>query len=228
MSAMGGGRAQEPPFVPPTLVDVEVERLYPTPFVVVSLDGTATMNDRLRDIILHRATADPGVKLSNNGGWQSTDDFADWSGAAGAYLLDLAVKVADSMTALQTEMGLQGGGPTWKINAWANVNGLGDANRAHHHPAAFWSGAYWVAAGDAEGDECVGGEFEMHDPRGILPAFYAPRLRYALPGFLSAGGEDFFKPRTGTMVLFPSWLVPAVRPYTGSSQRISIAFNLSV
>jgi uncharacterized protein (TIGR02466 family) len=223
----GDDRA-EPPFDLAAITDVEVQNRYPTPFLVVSLDRTSSLNVRLRETILGRAAWDPGVKLSNSGGWQSTPDFADWSGAAGAHLLDLAVKVADAATGRDTEQGLQLGGPTWKVNAWANVNGPGHGNHAHHHPAAFWSGVYWVDAGGGETDEPVGGEFEMHDPRGVLPAFYAPRLRYALPGCLSAGGQDFFKPRTGTMVLFPAWLVHAVRAYVGSSLRISVAFNLCV
>jgi hypothetical protein len=75
--------------------------------------------------------------------------------------------------------------------------------------------------------ESVGGEFEMQDPRGILPAFHAPRLRYAVPGCLSAGLSDFLVPRSGTLVLFPSWLVHAVRPYRGTGRRVSVAFNLA-
>ena len=214
-------------FDPPVLTGVEVQNRYPTPFLVASLDQTSSLNDRLRETILARAASHPGVSLSNHGGWQSTPDFAAWSGAAGAHLLDLAIQVADSATALETEAGLERGGPAWNVNAWANVNGPGHGNHPHHHPAAFWSGVYWVDAGGDEADDPVGGEFEMHDPRGILPAFYAPRLRYALPGYLSAGGQDFFKPRTGVMVIFPAWLVHAVRPYTGPSRRISVAFNLS-
>jgi hypothetical protein len=30
------------------------------------------------------------------------------------------------------------------------------------------------------------------------------------------------------MILFPSWLQHAVRPYQGHAQRISIAFNLGI
>ena len=82
--------------------------------------------------------------------------------------------------------------------------------------------------GEAADGAPLGGEFEMQDPRGVLPAFYAPRLKYWIPGCLSAGGQDFFEPRTGTLALFPAWLVHAVRPYGGAGQRISIAFNLSV
>ena len=215
----------EAAFEAPKITGVEVQRRYPTPFLVVSLDNTASLNARLRETILQRAASGEGVKLSNDGGWQSTADFADWSGAPGAHLLDTAVQVANSATGLQTPTGLEVGGPAWKINAWANVNGPGHANNAHHHPAAFWSGVYWV---DMGGDETCGGEFEMQDPRGVLPSFYAPQLRYTLPGCLSAGGQDFFTPQAGMLVLFPAWLVHAVRPYTGSALRISVAFNLSV
>lgn len=68
----------------------------------------------------------------------------------------------------------------------------------------------------------------MTDPRGILPSFYAPNVKYAVPGCLSAGWTDFFTPKSGTLVLMPSWLVHSVRRYRGGGTRISIAFNLSV
>ena len=211
-----------------TLGAVDIQRRFATPFLVTAIGNAETMNAELRRVILARAATDPGVKRSNNGGWQSDDAFADWSGSAGETLLAIARGVANTVTALQTDDGLRQGGPDWKANAWANVNRAGDGNYAHHHPAAFWSGVYWVDVGAGKDGETAGGEFEMHDPRGILPSFYAPRLRYAIPGCLSAGGQDFFTPSSGVMVLFPAWLVHAVRPYTGDGVRISVAFNLSV
>ena len=54
------------------------------------------------------------------------------------------------------------------------------------------------------------------------------RIPELAPGGLTAGREDFFTPRAGVLVMFPSWLVHAVRPYVGTRTRISIAFNLSV
>jgi len=199
---------------------------FATPFVVAPLNAPEPLNAALRDVILDRAASHPSTQVSNHGGWQSDTAFAEWSGPAGKALLAIACKLADSLTAVQTPEGLVAGAPAWQVNAWANLNRAGDSNRAHHHPAAFWSGVYWVDVGP-EGDSS-GGEFEMHDPRGVLPAFYAPRLRYALAGCLSAGGQDFFTPTAGVLALFPSWLVHAVRPYTGPGERISIAFNLSV
>jgi len=206
----------------------ELQNRFATPFIVAPINDAETLNAELRQAVLAQAARHPGVARSNRGGWQSDADFADWSGPAGQALLTAARGLADSFTAVDLPEGPRAGGPKWQVNAWANLNGAGHGNHAHHHPAAFWSGVYWVDAGDgAEGEPC-GGEFEMHDPRGVLPAFYAPRLRYWVPGCLSAGGQDFFQPRTGVMALFPAWLVHAVRPYTGAGQRISIAFNLSV
>jgi uncharacterized protein (TIGR02466 family) len=207
--------------------DFQIRTLFPTPFVIAPVHGHAALDGALKTIILARAATTPGVRLSNAGGWQSTDDVADWGGLPMRLLLEAARRMADSLTAVQTPAGLQAGGPQWRMNAWANVNGPGDFNHMHHHPGAYWSGVYWVDAGEGEGLD-VGGELELHDPRGVLPAFYAPQLRTAVRDCLSAGGQDFFEPRTGTLVMFPAWLSHAVRPYRGLRQRISVAFNLSV
>jgi hypothetical protein len=41
------------------------------------------------------------------------------------------------------------------------------------------------------------------------------------------GASEVVRPVPGTLVLFPSWLSHAVRPYTGDAVRISIALNLT-
>jgi len=212
--------------------EFQIRGLFPTPFVVAPIHDHEAIDGPLRTIILARAATTPGVALSNRGGWQSTDDVAVWGGRPARLLLDAARRLADGLTAVMTPEGLVAGAPAWKINAWANVNRRGDFNHSHHHPAAFWSGIYWVDAGDGPPDDAdaepAGGELELSDPRGVLPAFYAPSLRMAVKDCLSAGGQDFFAPTSGTMVLFPSWLSHAVRPYLAHRERISVAFNLSV
>lgn len=206
----------------------ERRQLFATPFLVAPVNEAADINPHLSRIILAHAARSAGVARSNAGGWQSEADFADWGGWAAEALLTAAQSLASLVTAVETDGGVVPGGPPWQVNAWANINGPGHSNRPHHHPAAFWSGVYWVDDGSDDDGAGVGGEFEMQDPRGILPAFYAPRLRYAVPGGLTAGREDFFTPRSGVLVMFPSWLVHGVRPYTGGRTRISVAFNLSV
>jgi uncharacterized protein (TIGR02466 family) len=202
----------------------EVRSLFPTPVVYAPLAEPDALNAGLRQVVVDRAATDPGVSRSNAGGWQSSDDFADWSGEPGRLLLDLARRLGDAVTGVMQDGQLQLGGPAWKVNAWANVNRASHANRVHHHPGAYWSGVYWVSL-DADDQ---GGLFEAHDPRGVLPSLYAPQLRYALPGCLSAGGTDYITPKPGVMVLFPAWLQHAVLPHTSGEPRISVAFNLCV
>ena len=211
-----------------------VRQLFPTPLIVAPINEAASLNAVLRPTILARAEAAQGVVRSNRGGWQSATGFETWCGEPGRDLLALGRDLASGLTGIQGPDGVGAHRPEWKMNAWANVNAAGDGNAAHHHPAAFWSGVYWVDAGEPEaapdgGDaSSSGGEFEVIDPRGVLPGFYAPDLRVTLAGCLSAGGSDFVTPRTGVMILFPSWLVHSVRPYAGGRPRISVAFNLSV
>jgi hypothetical protein len=57
---------------------------------------------------------------------------------------------------------------------------------------------------------------------------YAPLLAFAMPGGQSAGASELIFPKSGQLVLFPSWLAHAVRPYEGGRERISIAFNFSL
>jgi CheY-like chemotaxis protein len=83
---------------------------------------------------------------------------------------------------------------------------------------------YYVSMDESAG----GGELELADPRGALPALYAPQLSFGLPGCLSAGGSDFIAPSPGVLLLFPAWLQHAVRPHASDQPQISVAFNLCV
>jgi uncharacterized protein (TIGR02466 family) len=49
-----------------------------------------------------------------------------------------------------------------------------------------------------------------------------------MSGSPSAGATERVTPEAGKMVIFPAWLMHGVRPYRGTAERISIAFNLAV
>jgi uncharacterized protein (TIGR02466 family) len=49
-----------------------------------------------------------------------------------------------------------------------------------------------------------------------------------MSGGSSAGATEKVQPKSGRMVLFPAWMMHQVRPYRGTAQRISIAFNLTL
>ena len=206
-------------------VEFAVKGLFATPVAAVEVPNADALNRDLGQLILQRRRETPSVQASNAGGWHSDRDILDWGGPAAAAILDVAKGVATQMTADRKGNPIK---PVWTVQAWANVNGPGDGNICHYHPGSFWSGTYYVADGGCSDYPELGGECEMLDPRGPGPGMYAPALKFAGEDGLSAGSGETLRPRSGLMVLFPSWLFHQVRPYRGTGLRISIAFNLGV
>lgn len=206
-------------------LDIAVRGLFATPVAAVELPGAAARNAALSEVILRRRDAAASIEASNEGGWHSDRDIAEWGGRPVAELLEVARGVANRLTADR-----QGGrvSPPWLVEAWANVNGPGAGNVSHYHPGSFWSGTYYVDDGGCAADPALGGEFEMFDPRGALPGMYAPALRFAGDDGASAGAGETIRPRPGLLLLFPSWLMHQVKPYRGDRLRVSIAFNLGL
>ncbi len=206
-------------------LEIAVRGLFATPVAAIALPDAEARNARLRQLILTRREQFPSIHSSNAGGWHSARDLADWGGADVAEILALAQSAATQLTADRFGKPVR---PDWVTQAWANVNGPGDANIAHYHAGSFWSGTYYVADGGCAADPSLGGAFEMIDPRGAAPAMYAPTLRFASEDGQSAGSGETILPKPGLLFLFPSWLYHQVRPYRGTELRISIAFNLGV
>ena len=209
----------------PKELKADILKLFSTPLVMAELPEAEEVNAALSQIILDRAAGDPGTQHSNLGGWQSSWDMESWGGPSLKRVLRAARSLANSVTVTRD------GEPAsvkWKMNCWANINRSGAANEFHTHPGAFWSGCYYVDDGGIGEDPSLGGAFEVQDPRGVAPAMYAPSLTFAGPGGKSLGASYALQPHSGMILLFPSWLQHAVRPYRGPHMRISIAFNLSV
>ena len=209
----------------------EIVPLFPTPLILYDVPDAPALNVDLRRVIERRESTHPSTQKSNLGGWQSSWDMDRWGGPAAVRLLAVARNVANRMT---TDIeGSAGKGPypghfavTWIGNMWANVNRSGHANEFHSHPGSYWSGVYYVDDGGIAADPSLGGELEFLDPRGPVALMNAPHLR--MSGSPSAGATERVQPPAGRMVIFPAWLMHAVRPYRGTAERISIAFNLAV
>lgn len=206
----------------------EIRHLFATPLVQIDLGDQVALLAGLRALILAHAAADPGVRHSNRGGWQSRDDFFDWAGIPGQGLYAVIEEAVGNITMVCGPNGLERQRLAWKVNAWANINGPGNGNDMHCHPGAYWSGCFYVDDGGIAGQDGRGGAIEFYDPRGPLPMAYNPLVKMAIKGCVTAGlGERVF-PRSGQLLIFPSWLLHAVQPYEGDGRRISVAFNLSL
>jgi uncharacterized protein (TIGR02466 family) len=206
-------------------VEIHVQGLFATPVAAIMLPGFEERNAVLTEIVLRRRETYPTLDASNNGGWHSTRDFAEWGGRHGR---DLIARARSAVTQLTRDREGNPVKPNWIVEAWANVNQAHSSNACHYHPGAFWSASYYVADGGCLDNPELGGEFEMMDPRGAAPMMHAPMLKFAGEGGLSAGSAETIRPRPGLLFIFPSFMLHGVRPYRGNSLRISVAINFGV
>lgn len=203
---------------------VQVNGLFPTPVLVTKLPDSESLNGALQTIILDHEKSHPSTQHSNLGGWQSDTEFLTWGGPAAQTLLGHARALADRLTAGRDGQPVK---VDWHLNAWANVNREGNGNEFHTHAGCFWSAVYYVADGGIGEDPTLGGALEFADPRGVAPAMHAPLLAYNFPGGHSGGASEAISPQAGMLVIFPSYVSHAVKPYLGKDIRISIAINFS-
>ena len=198
------------PEVPPR---GQLTALFATPAIFYELDEAAELNRQLQAAILAEQGRQPGMSLSNRGGWQSRHDFQEWSGEAGDLLVQAAIELASQYTTTTAPAGLR-----WVVDCWANVSGDGAFNMPHVHGGTYWSCVYYVSVGKGEGGQLV-----LHDPRMPGLRMHAPDYR-----FKNLGSEvtASIKPKPGLMVLFPGWLSHHVEPWHGTGERISVAMNI--
>ena len=208
----------------PPKQEVHVNGLFQTPVLTTVLPDSATLCAALEKVILAREKSTPSTQHSNLGGWQSDTELLSWGGSAATTLVGQARALADRLTADRHGRAVK---VDWHINAWANVNRLHHGNEYHTHAGCFWSAVYYVADGGIADDPALGGQLEFADPRGVGPAMHAPLLAFSFPGGQSLGASESITPRSGMMVIFPSFLSHGVRPYLGKGVRISIAINFS-
>ncbi len=199
---------------------------------------SAALNAELRRLVLGRMATTPGLKKSNCGGWQSERDLQLWQDPAIDTLLErmramLRTVIAETVPGAGEDI-LDG----WDIEAWANVNQLGDTVAAHDHSGGvnMWAAIYYVDTGET-GDAPGSGYTRYMDMSGT------PRpVRGDAPVAIRATGADRqencagpqhtgdydlqLRPEAGKMVVFPATLPHYVTAYTGTDKRITIALNL--
>jgi uncharacterized protein (TIGR02466 family) len=203
----------------------ETRHLFPTPFVLDRLQSAEGIRLLREAILAEQARDAAGVNISNIGGWHSNTQMLEWGGEAARALAYKAMTMADEAT-------VDAGSPqasrySWIPEMWANVSGAGNANQYHMHPGSFWSAVAYIDDGyEGATDAGLGGELQLMDPRMPMVRMTAPDLRLKDAQGQPQNNEPMIRPQTGLIVMFPSWLQHAVRPFHGIGTRISIAINL--
>ena len=102
-----------------------------------------------------------------------------------------------------------------RITAWGVILDEGAYQVPHIHPSAWLSGVYYVALPPALGadDDGTAGWIEFGKPYWDFRVRAKPETR-------------LIEPEEGLMLLFPSYMFHRTLPFTGSGERISIAFDV--
>ncbi|MBU6297544.1 MAG: hypothetical protein KJS68_04805 [Alphaproteobacteria bacterium] len=201
----------------------QIRSMFATPVCVHFLPVAQEANAELRPLILDKAQADGGAR--NSEGWRSAADFDVWGGLQAQTLFRVLRDLADSLTATRngTRVTLD-----WKITAAAATRQKGEYLERAARPGAFWSGVYYVDDGyQKSDDEALGGECELADPRGVLPAMIAPQFGFRVPNGLTAGQTESIRPQSGMIILHPSWQPRGERRYEGNAQRVVVEFDMA-
>ena len=194
--------------------------VFSTPVVSVNLPDAEDLNAELSAAILMRARGCSGLVRSNVGGWHSEQDLLNWPETCIARLRsELEAHARDLLQLSITEAGY-GESHSLTLVAWANVIEDGGYHSVHDHPAAHWSGVYYVATGRPADGHPLNGRLELLDPRTGINMVPLPNSAFAT--------RCIIDPEPGRMLFFPSWLKHVVHPFRGTGERISISYNMTI
>lgn len=104
-------------------------------------------------------------------------------------------------------------------NLWLNVNGKGVGHTSHNHPGSILSGMFYL---DVPEENMGDVQFTRDD-----------EAKYYLPDNLDRFNNittllATYKPVTGLMLIFPSWVKHTTTVNTSDKQRIALSFNYGV
>ena len=103
---------------------------------------------------------------------------------------------------------------TFMTTCWGSIYEKGNYSELHAHFPALFSWVYYV---DVDDDAAP-----LHFPRkvlGKLPENFGSRDHYDNSGL-------YYKPKSGTGVIFPGWFEHQVPPHTGEEERIIVVGNV--
>jgi uncharacterized protein (TIGR02466 family) len=108
-------------------------------------------------------------------------------------------------------------------DCWFHVTRRGGFFGLHNHPNATWSGVYCVDPGNHDTDKQDSGRLTFVNPA-IASAMHldAGNDRMKLPYGYQVASLSL---EAGQLVMFPSWVLHDVKPFEGTGERITVAFN---
>ena len=198
-------------------LDADLSVMFGTQLFVRKQFLDPVTNAGLEKAVRARAAAQPGVKVSNTGGWQSEPDLFDWQEP------EVRTLAAELDRAIQQFVSFGQAAPlSLKLHraGWANMNRAGDYNSLHNHPLQHLAAVYYVKASPLDSQGAPDGLLELRDPRPAAGVCGQATLFSAHPVRIA--------PEPGMLVMFPGWIDHMVHPHHGPEERISLAINIKL
>ena len=188
---------------------------FSTPVWIQQLNNFENINDELKSYIYQARKENPdGVKKSNVNGWHS-DGFDLKNQNLKNFITEISNIIGLAIKDMNWDLDAQ----TVRItNMWAIINKDRAFNERHHHGNSSLTAAYYVKA------EKDAGDLIFFDPR-QANVFHHPTAKEA--NSLNCQVQSV-TPRTGTLVLFPSYLEHKVAENLSNKERIVVSFNISL
>ena len=193
----------------------EFMTLWPTTIMRHRLPGSADANTILAEIVedLDAGSADMTTDYLANNILEHEHPVLAWLKSC----FDRAVTDYARNAGIDYEL-------DWTIQAWANLNRMGDYHNLHNHPHAWLSGTYYVAVPETPLD--LPGRADR-TPGAI--SFFDPRPQANMNAINKDGQVDpeyRVQPKAGEILLWPAFLHHAVHPNLSENERISVSFNV--
>jgi len=188
---------------------------FSTPIWISQIENYENINEELKNFIYDQKKNSPkGTLKSNVKGWHS-EQFNLQNESLKNFLEALRPKIEESII----DMGWDTKNQITKITSmWSIINKKESFNEKHHHGNSALSAAYYVNADQDSGD------IVFYDPR---HAFIFSHPETSQINDLNAQVKSI-NPKSGTLILFPSYLEHSVKPSTSEEDRIVISFNISL
>src|SRR5262245_41502083 len=186
---------------------------FPTSIWRFNVPNHEALNEELMQLIQKERNADPAGMSGRSSvlGWHSTDKLHRHPEMQPfvAILEDDVAEVAACYNIDPSQASLE------LATCWAMVNGKLASGVVHCHPNSFLSGVYYVNTTDSTGD------IFFQDPR-QGPSMSLCPVKEHTPWTIR---QVSYRPVSGGLLIFPSWLYHGVEPNMSDALRVSISFN---
>ncbi|MEM9532651.1 MAG: putative 2OG-Fe(II) oxygenase [Pseudomonadota bacterium] len=207
-------------------MNTTVAPAFACPFLVTQLPDCDDLNRELRALFLAREAAGvteeypvPTLKVNT---FESEFTVFNWPEPCVQTLKQFCFSTLGQV--LSQVNGVRDLSPLKIFNhTWFHITRKGGYMGSHNHPMASWSGVYCVDPGGEDPDNPDSGTLRFHDPRNSINMYMdAGNNTWVEP---YAPGVLTFPAKAGQLVIFPSFLMHDVAPFSGEGERIVVAFN---